>query len=340
VRKKKRTRPRPLLDARERALVAQLAEAYQEFTKPGRLRSSLEHVHKLLSVIAPKKLVTLGRDAIDAAMETRLVMLALKHAAAGFGHLSRQTSRLTLSHEGVLRAVRSAGHRINSFEEICAMRSYHLASSLNRRAWKERLAALFEGIATGAPGAWGIPFNLALSFLLYFRAAQVTALYFGYDIRNDPAELEFASEVTLRSLARNADEEAETLGGLISKMMLAGELTAISQGLSKTYAEMASRGGGQLFYVQVRALANKAAKKAVQASGKEGFEAGVFRNLLEQVGKQLPKESGKKAVPLLGAVIGGGFDSWMMHRVLKGSALIYHKRFLHEKQERVQLLCG
>jgi hypothetical protein len=185
---------------------------------------------------------------------------------------------------------------------------------------------------------FGLPFNLALSFLFYFRASQSTALYYGYDVHSDPAELEFAAEVTLKSLAPSADEGAQTLGGLIGKMMFAAEQSALVRGLGKTYAEMAGKGGAQLLYVQIRALANRAAKNALDKAGRTGLEAGVFRRLLEQVGKNLPKEAGKKMVPLFGAVVTGFFDSYYMHRVLKGANLIYHKRFLHEKEARVAML--
>jgi hypothetical protein len=286
----------------------------------------------------PGKLLTLSRDAIDAAAEYEFIKAAMERATRGFGQLTQQAARFALSHAGVLKAFRADGHPVDSFREVCAMRSYNIERSLNRRAWKDRVAALAEGMATGAPGAFGIPFNLALSFLLYFRAAQSTGLYYGYDVRDDPAELEFASEVTLKCLSANSEERAETISGLIGKMMAAGELSALSKGLTKTYGEMAARGGVQLWYVQVRALANKAAKKALEDSGKAGLEGSVFRNLLEQVGKRLPKEAGKRAIPLIGAILGGGFDSWTMHRVLKGSNLIYHKRFLHEKEARVKLL--
>jgi hypothetical protein len=140
------------------------------------------------------------------------------------------------------------------------------------------------------------------------------------------------------SLEPNLVQGAETLGGLIGKMMLAAELSALSKGLTKTYAQMAERGGAQLLYVQIRALANKAAENALKKSGQKNIEAGVFRNLLEQIGKRLPKDAGKKGIPLVGAILGAGFDSYLMHRVLKGANLIYHKRFLHEKEARVQIL--
>jgi hypothetical protein len=103
---------------------------------------------------------------------------------------------------------------------------------------------------------------------------------------------------------------------------------------------MAEQGGIHLLYVQIRALAKKAAEKALKNSGRSGIEAGVFRNLLEQVGRRIPKEAGRKGIPILGAIIGAACDFYLMDRVLKGANLIYHKRFLHEKQTRIDILRG
>ena len=336
--------PDPVLDARELDLIPKLASEYEKFASPGVIARSLTKIlnqtqHGIVK-ITPEKLRKLTSAAVDAAQKAELIKMALTHASRGFGELTKQASRFTLSPDSVLRTLRADGHSVRAYDEVCAMRSYTIERSLSKREWKDRCAALVEGAATGAPGFIGIPFNLALSFLLYFRATQSTAIYYGYDVRHDPRELQFASEVTLTSLEPNLAKGAETLGGLIGKMMLAAEVSALSRGLTKTYAQMAEKGGAQLLYVQIRALANKAAEKALKKSGSSGLEAGVFRNLLEQLGKRLPKEAGKKAVPILGAIIGGGCDSYLMHRVLTGANLIYHKRFLHEKEARIQILQG
>lgn len=330
--------PVPVLDARELALIPKLAADYCKFAEPGRLARWMSKAQESVLRVTPGKLLKLARDVVDTATEFEFIKMAFAHAARGFGELTKEASRLTLSSDGVLRALRSDGLTVRRFDEVCAIRSYDIQRALHKRDWRHRFAALLEGVATGAPGLIGVPFNLALSFLLYFRAAQATAMYYGYNARHDPSELEFASEVTLISLAPNAVKGEETLGGLIGKMMLAAELSAISRGLRGTYTQMAAHGGGQLLYVQIRALANKAAKKALENAGRGRLEVGVFRSMLEQVGRALPKEAGKKAVPLLGAVIGGVFDFRFMNRVLKGANLIYHKRFLHEKEARIEML--
>jgi hypothetical protein len=101
---------------------------------------------------------------------------------------------------------------------------------------------------------------------------------------------------------------------------------------------MAKRGGSELLYVKIRALANKAAAKALERTGQEGIEAGIFKTLLEQFAKQMPKRAGKGAIPIVSALLVGLTDTGLMRRVLRGAKLIYHKRYLLEKEHRVAVL--
>jgi len=52
----------------------------------------------------------------------------------------------------------------------------------------------------------------------------------------------------------------------------------------------------------------------------------------------MSKETGKKAVPVLGALVGALSDTHTMNNIIKGSNLIYHKRFLFEKNIRLNEL--
>src|SRR5208337_4494367 len=248
-------------------------------------------------------------------------------------------SRFTLSGDAVVECLNASGCCVDQFEQVCAVRSYDIEKLLSKRNYGDIIAALVEGAATGAPGLFGVPFNIALSFFLFFRAVQGTGLFYGYDVKGDPRELELASQITITCLSPNSDDGTKNLGGLLGKMMFASNATALRQSLSKkTYTEMAKGGGAELLYVQIRELANKAAQKALKNAGKEPLEAGMFRQILEQIGRLLPQKAGKQAIPLIGAIVGGLSDTYYMSRILHGSNLIYHKRFLFEKEYRVNIL--
>lgn len=333
--------PLPIIDKKEEELIEKLTEDYKIFISPGKVSKSLQKLRDGIVKITPDKLIKLATTAIDTATEWEFIKAALEHAGRGFTELSKHIANLTLSQKSIITILNNYNFEcyLEHFDQICAKRSYHIEPVVTKRNNIDRFAAFVEGLTTGAPGLPGLPFNIALSFLLYFRAAQSIALYYGYDIKGDPRELEIASQVTFGSLTSNVDKGINTLNGFIGKMMMATNVTVLRQSLTKrTYEEMAKRGGSELLYVQIRSLANKAAEKALKNAGKEGIEAGIFRKLLEQIGKKMPKEASKKAIPVLGAIIGGLSDTYYMSRVLYGANLIYHKRFLFEKEHRVNIL--
>jgi hypothetical protein len=333
--------PDPILDARELSLILKLKEDYIKFTSPGIISKGMTKLKDGLLYITPERLKVIAKNAVDLASEWDCIKLAIEHAGRGFSELTQHASRFTLSQKSVVKNLIDAGVDVNNFYYICGLRSYKIEKSLSNRNYGDFAVAFAEGAITGAPGLIGVPFNIALSFLIYFRAVQSTALYYGYDIKGDPRELEIASEITMESLSPNLDKKVDTLRGIIGKMMLAANITALRHALStKTYTELAKKGGAELLYVQIRALANKAAKNALKNAGQEEIEAGIFKKMLEQVGRRLPKETGKKAIPLLGAIVGGLSDTYCMSRVVRGSNLIYHKRFLFEKEQRVIEICG
>ena len=101
---------------------------------------------------------------------------------------------------------------------------------------------------------------------------------------------------------------------------------------------MAKRGGATLLLAQMRALANNAAKKALQQAGKKGLEESVFKGVFEQIGKGLTKKAIGKAVPIAGGIIGGLFDTAMMNTVIEYADVFYNKRYLLEKEVRINML--
>lgn len=334
---KRRTYPKPILDAREQALITALQNEFEAFTKPGVIERGLKKLTSAVGCVVPQFLKKMLTDAGLSMNDWELIQKTLQIAEKGFHLLTQQASRMTVSKPGVIKKLSACGNAISTFEEVCLLRSYDIDGVIEDETYKDILLAAIEGAATGFFGFPGVPFNLALSFFLYFRAAQSVALHYGYDVKCDPRELQFAAEVTLQSL--DPSFAGGGLGGLIGKMMLSAEISTLKQSLGRlSYAEMAKRGGSELIYVQIRAFANKAAKTALEKAGREGAEAGVFKSLLAQLAKRMPKEAGKKGLPVIGAFIGGLSDAYLMGRILRGAKMIYHKRYLFEKEHRISLL--
>ncbi len=90
----------------------------------------------------------------------------------------------------------------------------------------------------------------------------------------------------------------------------------------------------------MRALANKAVKNALEKAGQKELEESLFKGVFEQIGKKLTKQAIGKSILFAGAFIGALFDIVQMNKVLEYADVIYNKRFLIEKEVRINTLLG
>jgi hypothetical protein len=341
--------PDPILDSRERTRFSKLKDEYEDFRSPGflgrqanRAKRGLSSAHDSLTKWVPgldtaEKGI---RDLLIEASEKEIVEEALSTAAKGGGAAFRWCAQSTLSKDAVRR--RLDGEEdigAGEFERICTNRSYRL-EPLAEKDWKSRCGVALQGLVTGAiGGARGLLLNLALSTALFLRATQRVALHFGYDAVGRDHEQIIASEITLEALQPGGSAASGSTGGILGKMMNAAEVSGLKKGLQhRTYQEMAKQGGSQLLYTKLRATANKAAEKALDKAGKEGFETALVQRLLRDLGERMSKQAGQRAVPLIGGLFAGSIDTFQMQQVIRGAVLHYHKRFIAEKEERVRQL--
>ena len=328
------------LDQKELGLLETLTREYEKFVEPGPVQKQLTKTKEKVSGLLPEKMKDITADSIRKASDWAVIQKVIEKAGQGFGVVQENAARITFDKNKIVEYLNNGSNQVSEFEQICRLRSYYIEKNiLNRRKLIDLPSAFVGGGVTGFFGLWGVPFNLAYTFFMYYRSVQAVGLYYGYDVIDDPRELEFASSVTLTCLSPHLESDVKNLGSIIGRMMLATNVTTLKESLSKlSYTKMAQKGGAELLYVQIRALANAQAKKALEKAGQEGMEAGIFKNLLEQIGKRMSKEAGKKAVPILGAIIGALADTYTMSNIIKGANLIYHKRFLFEKNIRVNEL--
>lgn len=329
--------PSPIIDAKEDDSIKKLCERYEKLVTPGMLAKAGK---KAVEVI-PKPIKNVGKKAKDAITEQELYAQCMKVVVDGFGIIEKQAAKLTVSENTIVKKISevSKGVNITSMDEVCLARSYDIANLVNKYKTQDLGLALVEGGTTGYFGFAGLPFNLVLSTFLYYRAVQSVAMYYGYDIKNDSAELVIASDVFMNALSPNSQGTNEVTG-IIGKIMIMTEITTVKQLSKKTWEEMAKHGGVTLLICQMRALANKAAQKALEKAGQKGLEESLFKGVFEQIGKNLSKKALGKSVPVAGAVIGALFDTAQMNTVLEYADVFYNKRYLLEKEVRINTLIG
>ena len=329
--------PSPIIDAKENNSLKKLTERYDKLVQPG----AISKIGNKAASLIPQPVKQAGKVAKNAIAEQELFIQCMKVVADGFGILEKQAARLAVPENAIIKRINEAsqGVEINSVDAICLARGYDISKIVSGYKTQDRILALVEGGATGAFGFAGLPFNIVLSTFLYYRAVQSIALHYGYDIKNDASELVIASDVFMSALSPESKGMNEATE-LIGKIMVMTEITTVKQVSKKTWEEMASRGGVTLLICQMRALANKAAKNALEKAGQKGLEESLFKGVFEQIGKKLTKQAVGKSIPFAGAFIGALFDIAQMNKVLEYADVFYNKRFLIEKEVRINMLLG
>ncbi len=327
--------PKLIVDLKEEKTLETLTESYKKMTEPSK-------ASKMLSKVSDKVPVAV-KDSAEALKEkitdNEYFLKSMEMLGKSFQTLEKYAAKITLSEKEILKQINTidSSTQISSLEEICLLRSYEISKIVNKYKYIDIASALVEGAATGAPGFAGIPFNLVLSTFLFYRAVQSVALFYGYDIKNDPAELSIASEVFMSAMSPKSESSGE-MSNAIAKIMLLSTTTSIKQTVKKGWQAMAEKGGVHLAIAQIRALANNAAKKAIEKAGKKGIEKTAFTEVFEQIGKKLTQKAVGKAMPGVGAVIGGAIDTAQMIQIIEFANTFYQKRFILEKETRIDIL--
>lgn len=327
--------PSPILDAKEKESLEVIQKRYDKLCSPG----ALGKAGKAVAKVVPTPVKDLAKNIGSTITEQKLFEQMMGTLNDGFKLLEETASKYTIPRTDIIRRVNKAtnDYEIKSVDEICLARGYDISKLVNDFRTKDLLLALGEGAGTGVFGFWGLPFNLVISIFIYYRAVQAVATFYGYDVKEDPSELIIASDVFVNAMSPSTPN-ANEITSTIAKFMAFAEAETVKQAAKKTYAEMISRGGASLLIVQLRALANKAAKKALDKAGEKGLENIAFKAVFEQIGKKLSKKAVGRVVPVVSAAIGGLFDVSQMNTVISYADVFYNKRFLIEKEDRINRL--
>lgn len=333
--------PDPLLTNRELAELEILTEQYEKMVSPSKIKQLADKVGSKI----PENLRLAVGDAVgelsSEIQQKELYAQVMRQVVDGFKVIEEQAAKYSVTEAQIVEAANATldSVAIRSIDELFMLRSFDVARIASGENGKHLLLAATEGAVTGAPGFAGLPFNIVFSMFLYYRAVQSVAMMYGFNVKEDPAEMVIAGEVFSNAMAPSAGS-ADGMTTAIGKVMLVAEMEGVKQTVKKGWTAMAARGGAATIIAQIRALANAAARKAIENAGKKSLENSVFKNVLEQIGKNITQKSLGKAVPVFGGVVGALFDVSQMNRVLQYANIFYHKRFIIEKQERIAALVG
>ena len=324
--------PEPIIDKKEETTIDALTESYNKLIEPG----YISKVGKKAEKIIPSKVKKFGKSIGNTISEKELYIQMMKLIEEGFKTIEEQASKYSVNEKQIIKKVnKKSNYKISELSEICLVRSYDLASIVSTYKTQDIFTAMLEGAGTGAFGFLGLPFNIVLSTFLFFRAVQSIAMFYGYDIKNEPAELIIAADVFTKALNPSEDPIDSEKVNIIGKIMIMTQTELVKQTSKKTWTDMASKGGIPLLLTQMRALANKSAQKAIEKAGRTGLENSVFKDTFEQIGRKLTLKSTGKLAFGISALFGALIDTAQMKKVLEYADIFYQKRFILEKENRI-----
>ena len=332
-------KPNPIVDKREERILEDYHKEYEKLIEPSKLSKNIKKVGQGVKAIIPDSVISKYDNAVKVLNNNNVYLDVMKSVSFGFNKIEEIASKYTISEEYILKQINKIDSRINSIDEICFTRSYNIKKAISNEKMGSLAFAFTQGGVTGFFGVVGIPFNIALSFFIYFRTVQAIAMYYGYDVKNDDSELKIASQVLINSFSPMQQGQNNSMQQMVNKIMIMSQISVLKDGLKKkSYEQMAKSGGVQLLFDQLKALANSAAKKALNKAGKRGLEKTIFTETLEQIFKNISKKKAANLVPVIGAGIGALMDVATMNRVIEYSEIFYHKRFIMEKESRISEL--
>ena len=324
--------PMYIVDQKEEDSLVLLSKRYEKLLEPT-LPSKASK--KLLNLI-PENVQNQLSKVAGSITEQEFYTQVMNAIAEGFDLMVKHTAKVSLSEDYILKQLNKTfdNNHIFSLNQVCYARSYDIAKQVNKFKTQNVFTAFAEGGITGLGGLAGIPANLAASMFLYYRAIQSVALYYGYDVKNDPDELQIATDVFMQALSPARGSTSE-MGEMIVKFMSMTEALVIKDTLKGGWKAMAERGGICLLITQIRSLAHKSAEKALQEAGKKGLEKTMFTGFFEQLGKKMTQETIQKAATPIAALITAFTDMNTMNNVIEFADIFYNKRFITEKQTRI-----
>jgi len=232
-------------------------------------------------------------DVTDLVRKIPGVDWTIENVVKGLLQVANEITQDSVWTDAIFAEFADAGHPVKSHRDIQSLDLRQVDGCVDGLNKKYVALAAAEGAATGFAGASGIVPDLIALVALNLRAAGEYATYCGIDMRL-PEERYFAMEI-LDYVSRSRNKARDLA------------LSPVSAAAGK----VARRQGAQ----------------AIQQIGLSG----AMERLAKSLGIRLTETKLAQAVPVTGAVIGGGFNAYYTDRVCKAAFHLYRERFLFAK---------
>ncbi len=227
------------------------------------------------------------------AMDAPVIGKVIEKSIKGIVEVANDAAQYSVRAEAIFEAFAGCDKPIKTLGDINKLELAEVDRAIGCLAAKYKGLALAEGAGAGAAGLLGSPIDIGSLRTLKLRAIGEYATYCGFDINLQEERL-FAMNVL----------------GLASSPSDAGKQVAMAQ-LVKIAKD----------------VAQKRAWKELQ----KNTLTKIIQNIAEAVGVRLTKAKLAQIIPIAGAIIGGGFNSYYTAKVCEAANFLYRERFLARK---------
>ena len=229
----------------------------------------------------------------DAVLNTPGIGEAIRKSIGGIVHISNDFAQWTVRQESIYKKFRAAGYDVVSAKSLLNLDLEDIDKTVGFLDAKYKRLAGVEGAVTGATGVVGLVLDVPVLVSLNLRAIGEYATYYGFDTSLQ-AERLFAMNVL----------------GLASSPKDAAKQVAMSE--------------------LVRIAKDVAARRTWKSLEERAFVR-IIQHIARALGIRLTKAKLAQFVPVVGAVVGMGFNAYFTARVCDASYNLYRERFLAAK---------
>ena len=226
-------------------------------------------------------------------MNTPGIGWVIEKSVTGIVSIANDVAQWSVRPEAIFKEYRDSGHPVNTHADLLKLDLEDLDKTIGWLAAKYKGIALAEGAGTGVFGALGIPPDIIALVTYNLRAIGEYATYCGFDVASQEERL-FAMHVL--GLASSTNDAA--------KGVAMAQLVKIAQDVAK--------------------------KKAWKDLQKHAFVR-IIQQIAKALGVRLTKAKLAQTIPVAGAVVGAGFNTYYTAKVCDAAYYLYRERFLARK---------
>jgi hypothetical protein len=227
-------------------------------------------------------------------MKTPGISRIIEKSVGGIIAVANDAAQWSVRAEAIFAHYRLAGHaNVRTPSDIHALDLEQVDENIGWLAGKYKALALTEGAGFGAMGPVGIPLDIVSLVTLNLRAIGEYATYYGFDVSSRVERL-FAINVL-------------------------------------AFASSPSDGSKAIAMAQLLQISKNVAKKRAWKDVERYAFAVVLPRLAKALGIRLTKAKLAQFVPLAGAVVGAGFNTYFTAKVCDAASWLYRERFLAAK---------